>query len=60
MLLNKKPEILMEGIKNAVTIEYTLHFDQSSPVTHDVVFLPEPINMLSEGGKQGGQKEEYT
>ena len=50
----------MEGIKDAVTIEYALDFDQSSPETQDVVFLPEPINMLSEGGKQGGQKEEYT
>ena len=51
---------LSEAIKDAVTIEYALHFDRSSAEIQAAVFPPEPINMLSGGGKQGGQKEEYT
>ena len=60
MLLKKKPGSLSEAIKDAVTIEYALHFDRSSAETQAAVFPPEPINMLTGGGKQGGQKEEYT
>lgn len=60
MLLKKKPDSFSEAIKDAVTIEYALHFDRSSAETQAAVFPPEPINMLTGGGKQGGQKEEYT
>ena len=60
IFLKMKQDSLSEAIKDAVTIEYALHFDRSSPETQTAVFLPEPINMLSGGSKQDGQKEEYT
>ena len=60
MLLIKKPDSLSEAIKDTVTIEYALYFDRSSPKAQTAVFPLEPINMLSGGGKQSGQKEEYT
>ena len=62
MLLKKKLDNLSEAIKDAVTIEYALHFDQSGPETQASQFPAdhEPINMLSGGAKQSGQKEEYT
>ena len=60
MLLKKKPDNLSEAIKDAVTIKYTLHFDQSGPEAQAAQFSAESINMLNGGGKQSGQKEEYT
>ena len=51
--MKKKPDDLSEAIKDAVNIEYALHFDQSPEVQADVV-PADPINMLNSGAKHSG------
>ena len=60
MLLKKKPDNLSVAVKDAVTIEYALQFDQTNPEP-DISYLPEqPINMLNDRKKRSEQHGEYT
>ena len=61
MLLKKKPDNLSVAVKDAVTIEYALQFDQTNPEPPDISYLPEqPINMLNDGKKRSEQHGEYA
>ena len=48
--MKKEPDDLSEAIKDAVTIEYSLHFRQNPEFQADVV-PADPINMLNSGTK---------
>ena len=60
LLLIKRPDSLPEAIKDAVAIEYALHYDKSIPEAKTDVPQADPINMLKSSMNHEAQSDEYT
>lgn len=60
MLLKKKPENLSVAVKEAITVEYALQFDQTIPEPATTCLSEQPINVVTDKNKHTDQQSEYA
>ena len=60
MLLKKKPENLSAAVKEAVTVEYALQFDQTNFEPKITYLSEQPINMITDKNKRTAKQDKYA